>query len=270
MKEEYLKVFREELLLRKKSPRTVKMYLSNLEAFFECYDFQEFNPLNLRAFVVERHLKYNYASSTLNTYKQSFQAFSRYVLKKPLIVDIPSSYRAKKLPVVLSHHEIEVLLSRVTNFKHHLMISLAYGSGLRISEVTALQVGDICFDTNSIHLKAAKGCKDRVTLLPERLKDSLFEYCKNRGGDAAVFESERGGNLSSRSLQKVFERALKAVGIKKPATFHSLRHSFATHLLENGTNLRYVQSLLGHSSIRTTQVYTKVAKSALLNIQSPF
>ncbi|MCG2686969.1 tyrosine-type recombinase/integrase, partial [Candidatus Parcubacteria bacterium] len=161
------------------------------------------------------------------------------------------------------------ILNQIKNDKHRLMISLAYGAGLRISEVINLKAQDIDVDGLTIHLKQAKGKKDRLTILSSKIKDELAEFLINKQAKDLVFESERGGKLSERTAQKVFEKALRVAGIKKNATFHSLRHSFATHLLENGVDVRYVQELLGHANIRTTQIYTKVTNPSLKNIKSP-
>jgi len=149
------------------------------------------------------------------------------------------------------------------------MLSISYGAGLRVSEVIGLKVADIDFDNLLIHIKHSKGNKDRVTVLPEKLVDEMKRLAAFKVGDDLVFESERGGKLSTRTLQKVFENGCKKANIKKKATFHSLRHSFATHLLENGVDVRYVQELLGHQNIRTTQIYTHVTNIALKNIKSP-
>jgi len=150
-----------------------------------------------------------------------------------------------------------------------LIISLSYGAGLRISEAQNLKVKDIDFDELTIHIKNAKGKKDRITILPEKIKNDLQKALSFKDQNDFIFESERGGKLSTRTLQKIFEKALMKTGIKKPATFHSLRHSFATHLLENGTDIRYVQELLGHQNIRTTQIYAHVTNPNLKNIKSP-
>ena len=128
---------------------------------------------------------------------------------------------------------------------------------------------DIDLNELVIHLKKAKGKKDRITILPEKIRDDLKNFVAGKKTRDFVFASERGGKLSKRSAKKVFKRALNNTKIKKPATFHSLRHSFATHLLENGTDVRYVQELLGHSNIRTTQIYTQVTNPKLKNIKSP-
>lgn len=146
---------------------------------------------------------------------------------------------------------------------------MAYGAGLRISEAISLKVKDVNLEELTIHLKNAKGKKDRITIFPEKIRSNLQGLMAEKNLDDYLFESERGGKLTERTAQKVFENALRGIGIKKEATFHSLRHSFATHLLENGVDVRYVQELLGHQNIRTTQIYTQVTNPKLKNIKSP-
>ena len=151
-----------------------------------------------------------------------------------------------------------------------MIISLTYGAGLRISEIINLKVKDINLEELTIHIKQAKGKQDRITIFPEILKKDIGILIALKDMNNYIFESNRGGKLSMGSLQQIFKKALKLSKIKKQATFHSLRHSFATHLLENGTDVRYVQELLGHQNIRTTQIYTKVTNPSLKNIKSPF
>ena len=153
--------------------------------------------------------------------------------------------------------------------KHRLMLGLAYGAGLRVSEVVATRVQDLDLAELTIHIKQAKGKKDRISVLPEKLIEELRRMVAGKLGDDLVFPSEWGGQLTTRTAQKIFEQALVRANITKPATFHSLRHSFATHLLENGVDVRYVQELLGHQNIRTTQLYTQVTNPKLKSIQSP-
>ncbi|MDP2691560.1 MAG: tyrosine-type recombinase/integrase [bacterium] len=269
MNEECEKKFREELLFRKKSPKTVRAYLTCVRAFLRVHDIQEFVPELLRTFVLRRHLELNYAASTLRIYKMSFESFAKLVLNRSVKVEIPSAKRAVRLPVVLSHPEISRILDQIRNRKHRLMIALAYGAGLRVSEVVKLRGGDLDFERNLIRIVQSKGAKDRQTLLPARLKDELLLYTNRKHFSDVVFESERAGRLTTRTLQKVFSRAVESAGIRKTVGFHALRHSFATHLIERGTNLRYVQSLLGHSNIRTTQIYTQVSNQSLVRIESP-
>jgi site-specific recombinase XerD len=170
---------------------------------------------------------------------------------------------------VLSKKEIIEILKQIKNPKHKLIIALSYTAGLRVSEVTNLKVMDMNLEELTIHIKDAKGKKDRLTIFSEKIKLPLQKLITLKNKNDFIFESERGGKLSERTVQMIFEKALKRSGIKKDASFHSLRHSFATHLLENGTDVRYVQELLGHQNIRTTQIYTKVTNPSLKNIKSP-
>jgi len=209
------------------------------------------------------------SSQTINLHLNSIKYLYRDVFKNLKKIDIKFAKRTQKLPVVLSRIEINKILDAIQNQKHRLIISLSYGAGLRISEAQNLKVKDIDFDELTIHIKNAKGKKDRITILPEKIKNDLQKALSFKDQNDFIFESERGGKLSTRTLQKIFEKALMKTGIKKPATFHSLRHSFATHLLENGTDIRYVQELLGHQNIRTTQIYTHVTNPNLKNIKSP-
>jgi len=138
-----------------------------------------------------------------------------------------------------------------------------------VSEVTKLKVADLDIDELVVHIKGAKGKKDRINVLPEKLQNDLRNIIAGKNGRDYVFDSNRGGKITTTSLQKTFRKSLSKSMLNKPATFHSLRHSFATHLLENGTDVRYVQELLGHANIRTTQIYTQVTNPKLKNIKSP-
>lgn len=162
-----------------------------------------------------------------------------------------------------------MILQAPKNSKHRLLLALAYGAGLRVSEVVDLRVGDLDLPALMIHIKQGKGQKDRISVVPDTLVNDLRNLIAGKGAREYVFASERGGKLTTRTAQKVFETALHLSEIKKDATFHSLRHSFATHLLENGVDIRYVQELLGHQNIRTTQQYTHVTNPKLRNIKSP-
>ncbi|HMV36670.1 MAG TPA: tyrosine-type recombinase/integrase, partial [Turneriella sp.] len=184
---------------------------------------------------------------------------------------IRTSRGDRALPVVLSTDEIGRLLSAIKNRKHWVMVSLMYSSGLRVSEVVKLRVGNLDLAENTLIVERGKGRKDRLTIISKTQRDVLAELMRGRPGHAFLFESshQRGRPIAVRSLQKVVERAIKAAGIKKAASSHSLRHSFATHLLEGGTDIRHIQKLLGHEHIRTTATYTRVAKTTLRQIVSP-
>lgn len=190
-------------------------------------------------------------------------------LKNHTKIDIRFSKRNLKLPVILSKNEIIGILNNIKNKKHKLILFLAYSSGLRVSELRDMHVKDVDLENLVIHIKNAKGKKDRITVLSEKIVKPLSQLISFKDKNDIVFETERGGKYSTRTLQKIFSDNLKKSGIKKDATFHSLRHSFATHLLENGTDIRYVQELLGHNNIRTTQIYTYVTNPNIRNIKSP-
>ncbi|MDO8582056.1 MAG: tyrosine-type recombinase/integrase [bacterium] len=258
-----------ELRLRNYSRKTRESYCRCVNEYITVVG----NPLPYQQKYVEDFLlakqEKGLSPQTINLYLNAIKHFYREILALRQRINIKFAKRSKKLPIVLSRQEIQALLATITNTKHKLMIALAYGAGLRVSEIINLYASDVLIDELTLHIKEAKGKKDRITLIPEKLKDDLRALLAGKKGSDSVFASERGGKLTTRTAQKIFEHALQKAGIQKSATFHSLRHSFATHLLENGVDVRYVQELLGHANIRTTQLYTQVTNPMLKNIKSP-
>ncbi len=246
-----------ELKIKNYSPRTLKSYLYCLREYFSFKgsDFTKLDQENIRNFLLHCE-KRRISPQSRNLFLNAIKFYYRNVLKNDQKIEIQSAKKPKRLPTVLSRNEINRILESPKNAKHKLLLSLAYGAGLRVSEVVGLKVQDLDFEVLTVHVKRAKGQKDRISVMPESLVDSLRNLVAGKTKNDLVFESERGGKLTTRTAQKVFENALRGSGVKKDATFHSLRHSFATHLLENGSDVRYVQELLGHQNIRTTQVYT--------------
>lgn len=273
---ELLEMAEGEMKLRNYSRRTVKAYLGCLRGYFlYCMGLRlgeealsEWSRERVRAFLILK-IDVGKSSSTVNVYLNSILFLYREVLKVVGKVDLKFGKREQRLPVVLSHSEIVKMLDSTANFKHRVMLAMAYGAGLRVSEVVNLRVRDVDFEGRLIMVRQGKGNKDRITLLPEKIVVDVGKLIAGRGAGDFVFGSNRGGRLSTRSAQKVFEQALGRAGIGVAATFHSLRHSFATHLLEHGVDVRYVQELLGHSNIRTTQRYTHVSRKAIGGIESP-
>ena len=266
----YLKKLENELILRNYSPRTVKSYVNCVAEYLRSKkDNLGYVDVDFTKQYLLRKISNNISSQTVNQNLQSINFFYRNILKYHGKIDIKFAKTPSKLPVVLSRSEIQSIVNNIGNEKHCLMVSLSYASGLRVSEITNLKVKDIILDEFTIHLKGSKGNKDRITIFPEKLKIKIKNFVDGKNKNDYVFASERGGKLTERTAQKIFENALKKSKIQKDATFHSLRHSFATHLLENGVDVRYVQELLGHSNIRTTQIYTKVTNPALRKIKSP-
>jgi integrase/recombinase XerD len=259
-----------ELKIKNYSPKTIKSYLYGLRKYFSFKDdnLTQLDQENIRNFLLHCEQK-QISPQSRNLFLNAIKFYYRNVIKNQQKIDIQSAKKPKSLPVVLSRGEIRKILESPKNAKHKLLLSLAYGAGLRVSEVIALKVQDLDFEELTIHIKLAKGQKDRISIMPESLVDNLKNLIAGKAKNDIVFASERSGKLTTRTAQKVFENVLKNSGIKKNASFHSLRHSFATHLLENGTDVRYVQELLGHQNIRTTQKYTQVTNPKLKNIKSP-
>lgn len=267
---ELLQKIENEFRLRNYSPRTIKSYLACLREYFLYLKDVKKDPdiAKIKEFLLQKQAL-GQSSQTINVHIYAIKYFHMEFCKSRVPVDIKFAKTPSKLPVVLSRNEIQKILDNISNEKHRLMISLAYAGGLRVSEVVNLKVGDLNLSELTIHIKGAKGNKDRMTVFPEKMVFDIKNLVAGKNGSEYVFESERGGKLTPRTVQIVFEKALQKAGIKKDASFHCLRHSFATHLLENGVDVRYVQELLGHANIRTTQIYTKVTNPMLKNIKSP-
>jgi len=257
------------LRLRNYSSKTIQAYTLQVRQYINfCGEkFENFGQEKVEDFILngqERGL----SAQTLNLSIQALQFFYKFVLFRRFR-KMSSLKKSQKLPVVLSLEEIQKILGVTQNQKHYLMLALSYGAGLRVSEVVAIQVKDVDFGGKVIRIRGAKGSKDRISVLPSALELNLREWCFAKGSNQLVFESDRGGKLTTRTVQKVFEASLARAGIQKEATFHSLRHSFATHLLESGSSLRVIQELLGHASSRTTERYTHVSSVFVGKVRSP-
>ena len=261
---------KQELKIRKFSPKTIKSYLHYNTEFLKFIDKSPKLVKNddIRKYL-ENKIDKNIGSSTLSLIINALKFYYQQILGRNLLFNIKHPQKDKKLPVVLSKNEIKLLLGTIDNVKHKLSLALMYSAGLRVSEIIKLKTKDLDFDNQILWVRRGKGNKDRQTLLPKILINVLKKYTKNSNLDDYVFESNRGGILTERSIQKVFHNALIKSKICKNATCHSLRHSFATHLLEAGTDIRYIQELLGHKRLETTQIYTHITNKKLKNIKSP-
>ena len=194
--------------------------------------------------------------------------FFKNILKRPFTTqEVPAKKKLKQLPKVLSKNEILVMINNTDNIKHKVIIQLLYSSGLRLQELINLKRNDIDFERNLINVRKGKGNKDRITLLSEKLKLDLLKYYSSYSFNTFHVLEGRKGKYSKKSVQKILEKAGKT--IKRRVTPHMLRHSFATHLLEQGTDIRHIQKLLGHSNTTTTQIYVHVSNEHLRNIKSP-
>ncbi|HPH78455.1 MAG TPA: tyrosine-type recombinase/integrase [bacterium] len=268
--QKYLDLTKRELEIRNYSSKTVTSYLISLKKYFEFkkYDFSKFDENNLKDYLSVQ-IKQNLSPQTINPSLNAIKFFYYEIIGIKNKINIRTIKKEHRLPVVLSKKEVKQIIDVIKNPKHKILISLAYAAGLRVSEVVSIKVKDLDINNLTIHIRQAKGKKDRISLLSEKLVDNIRNLIAGKNAKDLLFVSERGGKLTTRTAQKIFQNALKKSGIKKDASFHSLRHSFATHLLENGVDIRYVQELLGHSNIRTTQIYTHVTNLGLKNIKSP-
>lgn len=266
----YLLELERDLKYRNYSLRTIEVYTTCV-AYFLKYIKNDISKIN-KEIIIDFILylqKKNKAPKTINLYKESIKFFTKEILKLNLDFEIKLSRESKKLPVVLSKDEVLKVIENTTNLKHKLLLSLSYASWLRVSEIIDLKVADINLEELTIHIKWAKWQKDRITVFSQKLKNDLWIIILYKDKNDYIIESERWWKLTTRTAQIIFKNSLKKAWIKKEATFHSLRHSFATHLLENWTDIRYIQDLLWHSSIKTTQIYTKVMNPKIKNISSP-
>lgn len=259
-----------ELRIRGYSGATIKSYLHGIREYFayKGSDIAVPDRENIRSFLAYLERK-DLASETRNLFLNAIKFYYRHVVRSENELAVRMARKNHRLPVVLSKSDVAAILASTHNQKHRLLLSLAYGAGLRVSEVVNLRVGDLDLRELTIHVKQSKGRKDRVTVFPQRLVEDIQKSLAGKDAKDFVFSSEQGGGLTTRTAQKIFANSLQQSGIPKNATFHSLRHSFATHLLENGVDTRYVQELLGHQNIRTTQHYTHITNPGLKKILSP-
>jgi len=191
-------------------------------------------------------------------------------LKKKFVYEIKRPRKDKKLPIVLNQNEVSKILSSVSNIKHKTILMLVYSAGLRVSEVVKLKVEDVDTERKLIHVKGAKGRKDRYTILSDVALMALKQYLGRYKLQKWLFPgSKLEKRISTRTVQTIFKQAKEKADIKKDVSVHCLRHSFATHLLESGVDLRYIQELLGHKSSKTTEIYTHVSNKNLRAIRSP-
>ncbi len=257
------------------SPSTIKTYTDMVRLFLMFYKDREIALLTnddvvhfINEHLVKNNLSYSYQNQLANGLKLFYQEVEK---SKIDIQKIQRPRREYKLPNVLSKEEVKSILEAHANIKHKTMLSLIYACGLRRSELLNLKPLDVDSERMLLIIRRAKGRKDRVIPISEKTVDMLRNYYKAYKPQTWLFEGQnRGEKYSAQSLQRVLKNALAKAQIRKPATLHWLRHSYATHLLEAGTDLRYIQELLGHKSSKTTELYTHVSTKSLQNIQSPF
>ena len=267
--------FEHYLQSKRYSSNTIKVYAETLRVFlryFASKSIEEISNEDLIAFNNDYILKNNFSSSYQNQLVNAVKLYYSAIQHKRIVVEmVHRPRREKTLPNVLSKEEVKKLLNASTNLKHRAMLSLIYACGLRRSELLNLTFKDIQADRLIITVRQSKGKKDRIVTLSPLLLVELRQYYLQFRPLKYLFEGQIAGEkYSARSLEEILKKACKTAKINKPVTLHWLRHSYATHLLERGTDLRYIQELLGHSSSRTTEIYTHVSMKSLSQICSPF
>ena len=262
-----------QMRIRNYSPKTIKLY-KNILLDFAKYMKKPLRDINneeiniyLAYLVDDRKVSATRINQVISAIKF---IYGELYGKKPMIDHIKRPRKDHILPKVLDHDDVLKMIDYVLCPKHKLAIQLMYSSGLRVSEAVRLKVKDFDFKNLLIFIRKAKGKKDRRTILSDKIVEPIKKIIENKQQESYIITSgDSNRHLTERTIQKAFHEALQRSGIKKYATCHSLRHSFATHLLENGVDLRYIQELLGHYSVKTTEIYTKVRKPALSKIKSP-
>ena len=263
------------LAIKRYSKNTVSSYIGLLQSFQkflgENVIIEEMDKRKLFNTIVRIVEVKQYAYSS---HKQLVSAIKLYLSeiysKKIDFTPVYPTRRPRHIPEVMSKKEVRAIFKVVNNKKHLAMLTTIYALGLRSGELTGLLINDISGERKTVHLRHAKGNKDRMLPLPDKLHSMLQDYFRVYKPVVYLFNGQKGGVYSSESLRKVFVTACKKAGFAKKFTLHTLRHSYATHLLESGTDVRVIQKLLGHDSIKTTMIYTHVSNKNIMNVQSPF
>jgi integrase/recombinase XerD len=257
------------------SPQTIESYTGVLKSFFHFHHTRPVSAINAddvteynNKYILKNHYSSSYQNQLVNALKLYYQVAEHTAMEIELL---HRPRKERKLPNVLSMDEVRSLLSAPGNIKHRAMLSLIYSCGLRRGELLALKIADVDSARHLLHIHEGKGKKDRAIPLSGKILHLLREYYKSCHPVQWLFEgAKKGEPYSEKSLESVLKQAVQRAGIKKPVSLHWLRHSYATHLLESGTDLRYIQVLLGHNSSKTTEIYTHVSTLHLQQIRSPF
>ncbi len=269
-----LKKLRTELKLRGFSSQTSRMYLFYNNKFIEYIKkpSEDVTPDDIKEFLAHKMSDHSLSNASITLIKASLKFFYTDMLGKDLSL-IKTPKASKKLPILLSRTEIKDLLDNTKNEKHRLLIECLYSTGLRLSECISLKYRDLDLNDSIGWVRMGKGAKDRIFIISDFFKKDLLEYRYNNGNvdldqNDHIF-SVNGRKMTPRAIQKAIKISAKRAGIKKDVHVHTLRHSFATHLLEDGVDIRKIQKLLGHSNLQTTQIYTQVSSEEIKKIKSP-
>jgi site-specific recombinase XerD len=265
--------FVKTLALKAYSPATMHHYRQEFQKLLMLLGELEVSSLTteqVKSYLLWLITKKGYGESHANTAVNAIKFYFEKVLLQPRVVyDLPRPKKPLVLPKVMGKESITRIIQSMDNLKHQSMLMLAYAAGLRVSEIVALKLVDIDSDRMCINIRRAKGKKDRVVALSPILLDHLRDYFRAYRPKEWLFEGQGGGQYSARSVQQVFKDAKALAGVKTPGGIHTMRHSFATHLLESGTDIRFIKDLLGHNSLSTTLRYTHVSLKQITLIKSP-
>ena len=269
-KEEFLEKIKVELKISKNSDYTIRNYLRANQGFLDFFNKnpEEVNIDDVKAFMAEKLT--DKASSSIIVFLSALRFAFSSILGKDITAGIKRPKREKRIPAVLTKDELKKLLNAIPTRKSKLMISLTYACGFRVSELINLKIKDLNFEEMIGHVRQAKGKKDRVFNIPKFLLKNLKKQAKKQQEleEEYLFTGPK-GKLTDRNIQKIVRKTAKKAGINKEVHPHTLRHSFASHLLENGTDIRMIQELLGHADLSTTQIYTHISTEELKKIPSP-
>lgn len=261
-----------KLELKKYAPNTVRAYVNAFEIFINYHKTKpliEINENDIRQYL-QYMINNNKSDSAINIAVNSIKFYFEIVLDMPnRFYQIERPRKKEKLPVVISKQEVKSMIDLTTNIKHRAIISLLYSSGMRRGELLNLKLTDIDSKRMLIKIHDAKGGKSRITLLSKNILDELRTYFKEYHPKTYLFEGQKGGKYGANSTLKLVKMAAKRANIETEVTPHVLRHSFATHLIESGTSIRFIQQLLGHNSIKTTEIYTNVSTTYFNEIKNP-
>ncbi len=273
-KKQALQTFIRYLNSKRYSSNTIKVYSDSMSTFLRYFSMKDITDISnddLIEFNNNYILKNNYSASFQNQVVNAVKLYFSAIQHKKMDVElIHRPRREKVLPNVLSKEEVKAILDAPYNLKHRAMLAMIYSCGLRRGELLSLTKFDIDSKRMVVIIRMAKGKKDRIVPLSPKILSLLRDYYKSYNPKEFLFEGQGGGKYSEKSLENVFKQSLLKARNKKPVTLHWLRHSYATHLLESGTDLRYIQDLLGHKSSKTTEIYTHVSTKNIQNIRSPF
>lgn len=268
-----LKRYEEQLRLKGYSANTIKVYTGEFIQFLKTLKntpAQNIDAEKLRSYILYCIKKLNLSENAIHSRLNALKFYYEQVLHRDkFFVEIPRPKKPSTLPKALSVNDVKKMFAVTQNLKHLVLLKMCYGMGLRVSELVNLKIEDIDSDRMQVHIRSGKGKKDRYTILPESILTELRNYYKEYKPVEFLFEGQYGKQYSIRSAQQVFKTAMNKAKIKKRVGVHSLRHSYATHLIEQGTDIRFVQELLGHKDIKTTLIYTSLTDTAKRKIKSP-